>query len=343
VTDVPGHATTAEEKQMTDGKPAVPDEQQLLAWFDIYSNWGRWGDDDRLGTLNLITDDKRLEAVRSVQHGTSVSCAWDVEMNSIHDGGRLPAQRMMVHTGLGYASGAEDVPPPGAPRSPDGLMGTASEVISMAFHGRPITHLDALSHIFWKGKMYGGAPAGYVTDRDGALVHDVRDASQGIQSRGVLLDIPSALARDWLDPREPVFPEQLEAAERRQGIRVEPGDILFVRTGEDTRRRLGPWNPAADGSPGLHAACIPWLHDRGVAVLGADGPQEVTPSGYPGVTLPVHALGVVALGLWLIDNCQLEDLAAKCAELRRWHFLLTVAPLRMNGVTGSPVNPIATF
>jgi kynurenine formamidase len=328
---------------MSDAAPAVPSEEQLLSWFDTYSNWGRWGHDDRLGTLNLITDEKRLAAVQTVEHGVSVSCSWDVSMNSINDGGRLPAQRMMMRTGLGYASGAEDVRPPGEPRSSDGLMGTASEVVSMAFHGRPITHLDALSHIFWKGRMFGGVPSGYVTDRDGALIHDVRSVAQGIQSRGILLDIPAALERDWLDPGEPVFPEHLEAAEVRQGVQVESGDILLVRTGEGTRRRRGPWNPAADGSPGLHAACIPWLHDRGVAVLGADGPQEVTPSGYPGITLPVHALGVVALGLWLVDNCQLEDLAQQCVALGRWHFLLTVAPLRMDGVTGSPVNPIATF
>jgi kynurenine formamidase len=116
-----------------------------------------------------------------------------------------------------------------------------------------------------------------------------------------------------------------------------------VRTGDGSRRIAGTWNPDVEGQPGLHAACIPWLYERSVAAIGVDGPQELNPSGYPMFSLPVHAVGIVAMGLWLIDNCQLEDLSASCARLNRWHFFFSAAPLRLEGVTGSPVNPIALF
>ena len=320
----------------------APTEARIHEWFEELSNWSRWGEDDRLGTLNHITAEKRRAAAQGVEHGTSVSCAWDVRMNSIADGGRMPSQRLMMRTGLGYRLEHEDPESPAGARSSDGVMGTASEMISMFFHGRPITHLDALSHVFWKGVMYGGVPSAFVTDRDGATVHDVVSAGVGIQSRGVLLDLLDICAAADGRPRA-IFPADLEEAERRQGVVVETGDILLLRTDEGTRRGTDSWSPAAHGSSGLHAACLPWLHERQVAAIGADGPQEVTPSGYPGITLPVHAVGIVAMGLWLIDNCQLEDLAAACRRYGRWDFFLTVAPLRMEGVTGSPVNPIAVF
>jgi kynurenine formamidase len=320
-----------------------PTEDEVTAWFDRYSNWGKWGADDLLGTLNYITPEKRVQAGRTVERGVSVSCAWDIQMNTLNDGGRIQSQRLMMHTGLGYHSGSEeDVSPAGA-RAMDDHLGSASEIISMAFHGRPITHIDALSHIFWKGRMYNDVPAGYVTDRDGATVHDVRSISSGVQSRGVLLDVARAHGRDWFDPKEPIFPDDLEAAERAQGVTVERGDVLLVRTGEGARRMTGNWNPGETGSPGLHVACIPWLSERQIAALGADCPQEVTPSGYENLKLPLHGLAMAAMGLWLIDNCQLEDLGTTCADLSRWSFLFSLGPLRLNGATGSPVNPIALF
>jgi kynurenine formamidase len=320
----------------------IPTEEDILGWFDTYSNWGRWGKGDRLGTLNHITPEKRQAAAHSVEHGAAVSLAWDVEMNSSGGGYPMQPQRFMVRTGLGYVGDGDPVSPAG-PRSMDGSMGTASESITIMFHGRPVTHLDALSHVFWKGQMYGGLPSSYVTDRDGATVHDVRSAITGIQTRGVLLDVARARGVDSFDTNRGVFPEDLEAAEAAQGVRIEPGDVLLLRTGDGKRRFDKTWNPDVEGQPGLHAACIPWLHERGVAAIGADGPQELNPSGYPGIGLPVHSVGIVAMGLWLIDNCQLEDLAAACEQYERWHFLFTMAPLRLSGVTGSPVNPVALF
>jgi len=123
-----------------------------------------------------------------------------------------------------------------------------------------------------------------------------------------------------------------------------PGYILLIRTGYVRRRgERGPVNPIQDGSPGPHAACLPWFHQRGIAMLGSDTHNDLSPSGYPNLPLPVHVVGIVAMGLWLIDNCNLEELAQACAARQRWEFLLTIAPLRLQNVTGSPVNPLAIF
>lgn len=318
-------------------KPHVPTEETVRGWFDDLSNWGRWGPDDTLGTLNHLTPERRIAAARTVQLGRSVSCAWDITPGQSAEEHSAP-QRWMYRTGLGFT----DKPAPAPPRMRDGCMGTASEFISMVFHGRTITHLDALSHVFWNGRMYNGLPSSYVTDRDGATVYDVRTVASGIQGRGVLLDIPRVRGVDALEPGTPVHPLDLEAAEQAQGVRVGPGDLLLVRTGDGLLRREGRWRPAENGQAGIHASCLPWLHERSVALLGSCGPQDVLPSGY-GIYLPVHAVAIVAMGMWLVDNCQLEDLASTCAELGRWEFLLTVNPLRLTGVTGGPVNPVALF
>jgi kynurenine formamidase len=189
--------------------------------------------------------------------------------------------------------------------------------------------------------MYNGRPARLVTSTMGATEHAVTDVRDGIVTRGVLLDVAAVRDVDWMDIGEGVFPEDLEAAEARQGVRVEEGDALLLRTGHGRRRREQPADGPAIGQPGFQAACLPWLHDRGVAVLAADVAQDALPSGYTEVGAPVHAVAIVAMGLWLIDNCDLEPLAVACADAGHWDFLLTVAPLRLTGGTGSPVNPIA--
>jgi kynurenine formamidase len=141
-----------------------------------------------------------------------------------------------------------------------------------------------------------------------------------------------------------VLPADLEAAEQAAGLTVEPGDVLLVRTGNYARRAVeGPVNPMQAGAPGPHAALAPWLRERGIAMWGSDTHNDVTPTPYPRLGHPFHIVALVGLGLWLIDNMNLEDVAQACAERNRWEFLLTVAPLRLRNVTGSPVNPIALF
>jgi kynurenine formamidase len=192
--------------------------------------------------------------------------------------------------------------------------------------------------------MYGGRPAGLVTRADGARHNAVTAAAQGIATRGVLLDVARLRGVDWLEPGEGVFPDELDAAEARAGVRVGRGDAVLLRTGYGRKKReRGPDRVQDVGRAGWHAACLPWLRERDVALIGADTAQDVHPCGYPGFRSPVHAIGIVAMGLWLLDNCDLEPLAEACARAGRCEFMLQVNPLRLAGVTGSPVNPIALF
>jgi kynurenine formamidase len=180
-----------------------------------------------------------------------------------------------------------------------------------------------------------------VTTERGATIGSIELAGGGIVSRGVLLDIPRLRGVEWLEAASPVMPEDLDGAQQAQGVQVEPGDVLCVRTGFPRRRRaLGP-RPASDGVCALQAACLPWLREHDVAVMGADTGNDVMPSQYPDLGLPVHAVGMGAIGLWILDNPDYEELAETCARLGRWDFQMIVAPLKLAYATGSPVNPLA--
>ena len=309
-------------------------EDQVFGYVDSLSNWGRWGADDQLGTINLITPGKRACAAALVKDGVTVSCAWPIVTDPAADVTKTPIH-YMTNTGESYAllpSGGE----PGAGQS-------AGDIIGMSFHGYTITHVDAPSHQFWKAQMYNGHSSALVNSREGATVGSIELIFEGVVSRGVLLDIVRLREVEWMEPEQAILPEELEAAETTEGLRVKEGDILLFRTGYLRRRhRMGP-RPVSDGLPGLQAACLPWLRERGVAMLGSDAIQDVMPSGYSRVYQPIHQIGMVHLGLWLIDDLNLEDLSVACAERNRWEFLLTIAPLRIRYGTGSPVNPIAVF
>lgn len=317
--------------------PTPPPEETVIKWMDDLSNWGRWGKDDVLGTLNHLTPAKRVSAAGLVQEGTSVSLSWEIRTGR-QPGATVESQRYMLSTGLGLNEEGRKGLLDG------GRAGGAQEYIGMVFHGLDVTHLDSLAHLFWDGKMYGGAPASMVSDRQGALMHDVLAVSTGVTTRGVLLDIAKLRGVDVLAADDHIYPEDLEAAEEAAGIRVEPGDVLFVRTGEGFARRAERRNYNMNKPrSGYQAACLPWLHERGVAMIGSDVAQDPTPSGYRQCSMPIHMVGIVAMGLWLIDNCQLEDLAEACNQRNRWEFHFALAPIRFVGVTGSPVNPLAIF
>ena len=165
----------------------------------------------------------------------------------------------------------------------------------------------------------------------------------GLVGRGVLLDVPRLRGVPWLEPGEHVFREDLEAAERKQGVTVGTGDILLVRTGHARRlRELGPWD-TANAKAGLHPTTVLYLAERSVAVLGSDGNGDTAPSTTEGIGFPIHALTLNAMGLPLIDYLQFEDLVPACERAGRWEFLFVAAPLRIVGGTGSPLNPIAVL
>jgi kynurenine formamidase len=312
---------------------AMPTQEDVLEYFDTLSNWGRWGDDDERGTLNHVTDEVRVAAARAVRHGRSVSCAWEVA---------VPADMERATTTCPCAAempGAEHMP---ARFHGDRRWGYSSERLGLTFHGNTVTHIDSPCHIFWDGATYNGRPHSMVDAATGSAWAAVTAAADGIITRGVLLDIAGAKDVPWLEPGHGVFPEDLEEAERRQGVQVRPGDAVLLRTGNGRARHEAS---AAGGfeQTGWHASCLPWLHERQVALIGSDTPQDVQPSGYDNILMPIHAVGLVAMGLWLVDNCDLEACAATAAELGQWDFQLAVAPVRFAGTSGSPVNPIATF
>jgi kynurenine formamidase len=312
----------------------VPSEDEVIRYLKTQSNWGRWGAEDELGTINLITPAKRAAAARLVRDGVAVTGARPI-VTDITPDTTFQVMRFMVDSGEGRdTASAERL------RARRG----AGEFIGMVFHGYTVTHIDTPAHFFWEGKLYNGRSCNLITSREGATVEAVELLHDGVVSRGVLLDVARTRGVRWLEPGEGVMPEDLEAAERAAGVRVEAGDILVVRTGYYARRLAeGPAPPLHAGSPGPHAALLPWLKERGVAVLGSDTHNDVTPTPYPALGSPFHIGALVGLGLWLIDNMNLEDIATACADRGRWEFMLTLAPLRLRNVTGSPVNPIALF
>lgn len=302
----------------------------MPALFESVKNWGKWGDDDERGALNYIRPDHVAAAARLIDDGVSVSCALEFPTRPAPDNPR-PAQHMMVVAG----DACTETGIPG--------MESAMDYIGVAFHGMAVSHIDALCHVFVNEIMYNGFKASDVKST-GARKNSIMAAKDGISGRGVLLDVPRLKGVDWLDLGERVSPEDLEAAERSQGVHVGEGDILLIATGRDARRAaLGAWSPM-DGLAGLDARAVSWLHERRVAVLGSDGVSDAIPNtDAPMWPMPIHQCGIVAMGLHLLDNLRLDELASACATRKRWEFFLSIAPLRVKRGTGSPVNPVAIF
>jgi kynurenine formamidase len=311
----------------------IPTEAEVLSYFEKLSNWGRWGAGDELGTPNLITPDKTKRALATVQEGVSVSLARDILWEGAADVPSPPVH-FMLESGEGWASGDKVSARANA---------AAIDYIGMVFHGVAVTHVDSLAHFFWQGKTYNGRPAHLISTSMGATVCSVVAARKGFISRGVLVDVPMVRGVDWVERGEGVMPEDILAAEERCGFKLEEGDILLIRTGQLHRREVeGPVGRSA-GSTACQAACLPLFHERGIAVMGSDTGNDVSPSQYSTVTQPIHQVGITAMGLWILDNANLEDVAQACRERNRWEFMVTIGPLPLHNTTGSPVNPIAVF
>ena len=296
--------------------------EQVETWMTELSNWGRWGDDDQLGAVNLITPEKRRAALTLATDGVTVSLSHNY----------ITEQAADATSPIGYEMLGPDRPGP-----------FRSDRFTFAYHGYAHSHLDSLCHMMHDGRMYNGFVRDDHVTADGCARLAIINYKQGILSRGVLMDIARLKGVDYLEPGTPIYVEDLEAWEREAGVRVEPGDILFVRNGRWARRaQMGAW-ALNEQSAGLHASVAPWLRERGVAMMGADGTSDVLPSQVEGVTQPIHQLAIVAMGIPLFDNLDLEAVAEEAARQNRWEFLLVAAPLAMDGGTGSPLNPLAIF
>jgi len=300
--------------------PPKTTKDDITKWMTELSNWGRWGKDDQRGTLNLITDDKRKQALRLVRDGVSVSLAHTVDKDQAPDSPRPLGQQMVLDAG-----------------------GHAMDLYTIWYHGSVITHIDSLCHYSFEGKIYNGFERAKIAQGPGCVQNGVEHQKNGIMTRGVIVDIPRMRNVPYLEPGTPVYASDLEAWEKYAGIKIGAGDAVFLRTGRWVQRvQKGAWNVAANAA-GWHASVMPWLKQRDVALLGNDAVNDVQPSGVEGNGRPIHQLAIVAMGLPLVDVMDLDAAAETAARLKRWEFLLTAAPVPVLGGTGFPLNPIATF
>ena len=290
---------------------------EFEAMFQEINNWGRWGTDDELGTMNLITAEKTREAAGLVRSGATVSLA---------------------HNPM----------PDEAPDNPDAAfnhtMGRTfrSDTYEFTYHGYGVSHIDSLCHFLWNDRLYNDiSPSESSSEGCGKL--GIENLKGGIITRGILLDFARLKGVPYLDPQTPIYVEDIEAWEREAGVTVSPGDAIFVRTGRWARRAaMGPWSVSGN-SAGLHASVLPWIKERGVAFVGSDAATDVMPSLVDGVTQPVHTMLIAGFGTNIFDNMDLEALAEMAARESRWEFMLTAGPIPVQGGTGSPLNPIAVF
>ena len=294
------------------------------------SNWGRWGSDDERGTLNLITPASIRTAADCIVRGDvfELSVALDAT-GPTWTSSRTRVRPMHVMTGLPDQWGPEMV----------GTFGT-DDWIMMPLQGG--TQWDSLAHVGYDEHFYNGTHMSAVTAA-GASRNGVASMLPGVVGRGVLLDVARAMGVDWLQGGQPITPDDLEAAEAAQGIRVETGDILLFRTGWRLKALRDGWKGWHDSEPGLTLECAEWLHDRGIAAIAADNHGiEVGPTTSPGpVGHPLHFVLIRDLGMPLGEIFDLEALAEDCANDGRYQFFFSAPPLRIPQGVGSPVSPLA--
>ena len=312
---------------LSDRKPTTLEE--YTDYKVRFNNWGRWGDDDQFGTLNHIDQEGIKHAAGLVQAGRTVSCSNPLATSAVvpdeRRNGRPADHRMSVGPA---ASG---------------------DYVGVSYHGFVNTHIDALCHIFTGdanegGRLYNDRDPALVTET-GALTNSVDNWRDGIVTRGVLYDIPRMRGQDYLETDNPVEGWDLEDWAKSVGIEPRDGDIVLVRSGSD---KFWAANPDFEFSfppntPGNAPSIIEYLYDTNASMLGWD----LQESGHQHYEYParivIHEVVIPHMGMPLLDNANFERLADVCAETGRYEFLLTIAPLVVNGGTGSPVNPIATF
>lgn len=302
-------------------------DDELPAVFEAISNWGRWGADDERGTVNLITPEVTARAAAEVREGVSVGFG-SIDLSGSLASPEPPTRHVMLKhgedAGEGYAS--------------------ATDFVGIDYHGVHTSHFDALCHVFYDGRMYNDRPADLVRS-SGAEANTISAFRDGIATRGVLIDVPALRGTASVEPLSPVVPDELDAALAAQGTDIREGDALFVYVGRSARRAAtgGDFVEGALQVAGLDASCLPWLHEKGIAVLGSDGANDALPRTAGAERVPLHVGAIVYMGMPLLDNAALDPLAEACRERSRWSFFTTISPLAISGGTGSPVNPVAIF
>lgn len=286
------------------------------------SNWGKWGPEDQAGTLNYLTPEHRIAARAQVQDGTVVGCG-----NDISGAARIDDSRPPLHVPFWNRIGD---------------LSVAGEALTITPHGFTITHLDSLSHMAWRGKMYNDFDHNPYRSADQS-VNSIMTAKEGIVGRGVLIDLPPVLGADYMNPQEIAHLSDVEKALERQQCEILPGDIVYFRTGRFGRElKHGP-AAVSEGLAGISVDCVEWAHEKNISVFVCDGGMDPQPSEVQDVRIPWHILALVQMGAMLVDNANLEALASTCAAKNRWTFMSVMAPLRVLTANASPLNPVAVF
>lgn len=307
---------TAAQSHSSAAAPFPRNAEELDKMFKDLNNWGRWGKDDELGTANLITPEKRRQAAALVKSGISVSLAHNPITEVAEDNPEGTFEHVM---GANFRS----------------------DTYRFSYHGVITSHIDALCHFQHKGQLYNGIPTS-ASSAQGCGKLGIEHVKNGIVTRGVLIDIPRLKGVPCLDPGTPVYTQDIEAWERKVGVKVGQGDAVLLNTGRWARReKLGPWR-AAGNRAGYHVSVGPWFKARDVAIVGSDGANDVQPPQID-VNQPLHIFLIAGLGITILDSQDLQALSETAAKLNRWEFMLVIAPVPVTGGTGGPVNAVAIF
>lgn len=318
-----------------DGTPKVTTLHELLA--DAPKNWGRWGADDEVGSLNYLTSQEVLRGVQSVKQGKVITLGMAIGSKGGDPvwPGRTPAQRFMTQDKSHYTSGKL------APVA--GGLEYADDFAVMFLQGS--TQYDALGHTWYDDKLWNGYDANTTAGgmaKDSVFVI----AQRGVVGRGILLDIARARGVDALEKGEEIhLPDLLDAA-KRQGITIEKHDILILRTGFLNRfftEGSAKFYEGTFNEPGLSYTkeLVQWFQDMEIPALCTDTiANETTVHKETGIALPLHAALMRNLGVALNEICDLEELGQSCAEDKQYTFLYTAAPIKFKNATGAPVNPV---
>ena len=294
------------------------------------SNWGRWGDDDELGTINLIDADAVKRGAAAVRTGKRFSLAIRLDQRGPQIGGvpgRVNPLRTMIAINSQFAG------------TPDGFC-TNDDIVTMGLQAA--THWDALAHVSYRGQLYNGFPASSVTAEAGASKCGIARVAS-LTTRGVLLDVARARKTERLEPGYRITTHDLDAAAGLAGVELRPGDAVLVRTGFIQLFKARDRQAYAGGDqPGLTMRTAEWFRAHDVAAVATDTfTFEVWPCEDQELLLPLHLLHLRDMGLLQGQNFDLEALAADCAEDGTYEFLLEASPLPFTGGCGSPVNPVA--
>lgn len=311
----------------------------LQQYIERCTNWGRWGDDDQIGTLNYVGPAEIRAAAALVDHGRTISVSLPYDQRGPQTGSlRANPRNVMTATGVDHVLGVQEPLPAGF--GPAQGYGRSDDILIVP--NQAGTQWDSLSHIFWRGKMYGGHSAGLVSSA-GAARNGIENYAGKFVMRGVLLDVARHLGVESLEPGHAISAEQLEGTARAQSVTIRRGDAILIRTGFLEARRHAWGDYAGGAAPGVSLHTVPWLHEHEIAAIASDTwGVEVRPNEIE-CFQPFHVVALVHMGLAIGEIFDFAELARACAEHNKYDFLFAAPVLPISGASGSPVGGIAVL